>query len=414
MNTKHLYLFMSALVLLFTSCQPSTENAEAGEEEHAQVGPANEIGLTQAQFEAVNIQLGELERKSLRNTIKANGVLDLPPQNKASVSSLVEGVVRTIYVTQGQAVEKGQRLALIEHPGIIELQEEYLKAQSELTYARKEFLRQQELLRENVIAAKKFQAAEAEYKSQQAMVGSLASRLSLIGISPKSVRLGQLSRGVTITAPIHGFVHMIEVNTGTNVAPASEMFQIVDNHHIHIDLQVFEKDIVKVKDGQKVLFSLVSNPKEQVEARIFSVGKAFEEETKSVGVHAEIRNNERANLLPGMFVNGRIIVSDSTVQALPDEAIITEGELQFVFAAQKAKESKGEAAEEHEGEEHEGEEVHEAPAWIFRKVEVRTGISDGGYTEVKLLEGLQPGEQLVQKGAYYISAQMNKGEGGHH
>ena len=113
---------MSALVLFFTSCQPSADHAEAGEEEHAQEGPTSEIGLTQAQFEAVNIQLGELERKALRNTIKANGVLDLPPQNKASVSSLVEGVVRTIYVTQGQGVAKGQRLALIEHPGIIELQ----------------------------------------------------------------------------------------------------------------------------------------------------------------------------------------------------------------------------------------------------------------------------------------------------
>jgi len=209
---------------------------------------------------------------------------------------------------------------------------------------------------------------------------------------------------------MHGYVHQIKVNIGALVEPAKELFQVVDNHHIQIDLQVFEKDIAQVKNGQKVLFSLTSNPSKTYEATIFSVGKSFENDTKTVVVHAQINDNQEATLLPGMFVSGRILTSEATVPALPDEAIITEGELKFVFAATRATHSPEPKAESSE-EEHEGE---LAPDWVFTKIGVQTGAMDAGYTEVKLLNPIPAGSQLVTKGAYYVAAQGNKGESGGH
>ncbi|GAA4316561.1 hypothetical protein GCM10023183_37740 [Nibribacter koreensis] len=402
-------LLLLALCIGGSACQKEAKPAEETEEAHAEGGAEEAVGLTQAQMNAVGIQLGKLENRPLKSGIQVNGMLDLPPQNKATISSLTEGIVREIFVTQGQFVKKGQKLVSLEHPSIIQLQEEYLQARSALNYAQKDFERQKELLRENVIAAKKFQLAEAEYRGRQTEVASLASRLSQVGIAPSRVRVGSLIRSIAVISPMHGYVHQIKVNIGALVEPARELFQVVDNHHIQIELQVFEKDIALVKNGQKVLFSLTSNPSKTYEATIFSVGKSFENDTKSVGVHAQIKDNQEANLLPGMFVSGRILTTEEAVPALPDEAIITEGELKFVFIATRAThspESKAESSEE----EHEGE---LAPDWVFTKIGVQTGASDAGYTEVKLLEPLPAGAQLVTKGAYYVAAQANKGEGGH-
>jgi cobalt-zinc-cadmium efflux system membrane fusion protein len=405
-------LLLLALCIGGSACQKEAKTAEETEEAHAEGEPGADeaIGLTQAQMDAVGIQLGDLENRPLKSGIQANGMLDLPPQNKATISSMTEGVVREIFVTQGQFVKKGQRLVSLEHPSIIQLQEEYLQARSALSYAQKDYERQKELLRENIIAAKKFQLAEAEYRGRQAAVSSLANQLSQMGITPSRVRVGSLLRSVSVVSPMHGYVHQIKVNIGALVEPAKELFQVVDNHHIQIDLQVFEKDIALVKNGQKVLFSLTSNPSKAYEATIFSVGKSFENDTKTVVVHAQISDNQEATLLPGMFVSGRILTSEATVPALPDEAIITEGALKFVFAATRAtrtSESKAESSEE----EHEGE---LAPDWVFNKIGVQTGATDAGYTEVKLLNPIPAGSQLVTKGAYYVAAQANKGEGDHH
>ncbi|GEO05485.1 hemolysin D [Adhaeribacter aerolatus] len=412
---KHIKIITASLLLVFTmsvsACQNGSKPAPA-ETEEAHTESEAAIGLTQAQMDAVGIQLGAIENRPLKSGIQANGMLDLPPQNKATISSLTEGIVRQIFVTQGQFVKKGQKLVSLEHPSIIQLQEEYLKARSALNYAQLDYQRQKELLQENVIAAKKYQLAEAEYRARQAELASLGSRLSQLGISPNQVKVGSLVRAVSVVSPMHGYVHQIEVNTGALVEPARELFQVVDNHHIHIDLQVFEKDIAQVKIGQKVLFALTSNPAQEYEATIFAVGKAFRNDTKSVEVHAEIKDNEVATLLPGMFVTGRILTSEAAVAALPDEAIITEGDLKFVFAAKRAAAS----AKPHDKPEA-GEEEHEeelTPDWTFQKIGVQTGVSDAGFTEVKLLEPLPADTQLVTKGAYYVAAQANKGEGGHH
>jgi cobalt-zinc-cadmium efflux system membrane fusion protein len=244
---------------------------------------------------------------------------------------------------------------------------------------------------EKIVAGKKFQSAEADYKSQRGLLSSFESQLLQIGISPSNVSKGSIVKTISIKSPINGFIHKIHVNTGSYVEPAKEIFMVVDNHHIHIDLHVFEKEIVKVKEGQTVFFTLSNAPETQYEAKIFAVGKAFETETRSVSVHADILGNKSKNLLPGMYVDGRIQVDKELVDALPDDAIISDGGLSYIFiVADSANQQKD--------------------AYSFKRVPVQTGVTDLGYTQITSLEKININAKYVTKGAYYLQAQMKQSQ----
>ncbi|MBK8655364.1 MAG: efflux RND transporter periplasmic adaptor subunit [Haliscomenobacter sp.] len=100
------------------------------------------VELTKEQFEAVDIQLGKIEKQNIKTSIKASGHLEVPPQNKAEVSTFIGAVVKSIAVLEGSKVQKGQRLAVLEHPDFIKLQEEYITAKSNFSFLEQEFLRQ--------------------------------------------------------------------------------------------------------------------------------------------------------------------------------------------------------------------------------------------------------------------------------
>lgn len=424
-------LWIILFIIPFAACNNSGTESETNSENHSEGEAGHEeassdvIKITETQFKTIGIELSVLSNKNLKNTIKANGLLALPPQREAKVSSLVAGRVKEIYVNQGNKVKKGQKLAIIEHQEVITLQEDFLKTQSTLAYAESEYKRQKELLEEKIIAAKKFQQAEAEYKTQKAQYLSLLKQLQLLGISPSAVSRGNFVNGIVISAPIEGFVNHIFVTTGSFVESNQEMFEVLDNSHIHVDLKVFPKDVANIKIGQHVAFNVSTFPGQEFIAEIFSLGKAFEGKTGAVEVHAEIKNNHNVSLLPGMFVNARIITGNSQTPALPNEAIITEGELKYIFVkTDDEHDEQNEAGHEHkEGEKHdekeeehehsEGEEEHiEKPGMSFKRVEIKTGISDLGYTEIISIDAIPKNAQVVTKGAFYLSAQMKKNQGG--
>src|SRR5699024_3372106 len=108
------------------------------------------------------------------------------------------------------------------------------------------------------------------------------------------------------------------------------LFEVVGNSHIHADFMVFEKDIYKVKEGQKVYFTVSNTPQKRLMATIYSVGKTFEKGPKAVHVHAKIEG-ETGQLIPGMYVQGRIAVSSRSSAALPAAAIVGEGKESYIF-----------------------------------------------------------------------------------
>jgi cobalt-zinc-cadmium efflux system membrane fusion protein len=177
-------------------------------------------------------------------------------------------------------------------------------------------------------------------------------------------------------------------------------------------LLVYEKDLQKVKVGQKVRFVLTNQDNLEIIGKIFSIGKAFENETKSVAVHADI-SNENQQLISGMYVNALIDVGTSTVDALPLDAIIKAEGREFIFILEGVhEEAVDEAEHEHkEGEIHEDGEKKEKK-YHFQRIEVKTGTAQLGFVQATPLQEIAPDAKIVLKGAYYIQSHLLKSEGG--
>ena len=130
---KNTYIYIILLfTFLLTSCLESEVN-ESDDHGHGGHGHGHEhegedvkdVHLSKEQFKMMEITVGRPEKKYVSNKIKSSGVLELPPQNKASLSAIAEGRIKSILVTEGVAVKKGETIALIENVSFIELQKDY-------------------------------------------------------------------------------------------------------------------------------------------------------------------------------------------------------------------------------------------------------------------------------------------------
>ena len=377
------------------------EKAEAAHEEggHEENPMLKEVHLNEAQYKATGLVLGGFEKKNLSEVINANGYTKLPPQNQAQVSVQLPGTIKTIKVIEGQAVKAGQILATMQSVAYNNLRLEREKLNQELTasqanleFLKLEFARQKELTDENVNARKVFQKASSDLQMEEAKIRTLQSQIAILG---QNIELGGNSSSpiINIVAPIGGHVGEIYVTIGAAAEPGKTLFDIVDNSKMHVDLLVYEKDLFKVKTGQNVRFILTNQDGSELRGKVFSVGKSFENETKSVAVHADILN-ERQMLIPGMYVNALVDVGSNSVDALPVDAIIKAEGREFVFVLEK----EAKAAE--------GTEYH------FQRIEVKTGTSQLGFVQTTFLQPLETAKNIVVKGAYYLQSHLTKSEGG--
>lgn len=429
MKTLNIHLASILLAMLLAACG-STPEPDAHGHDEAENAPTDMVHLVQDQMDVMNIELGTFQEVNLKTTIKANGQLELPPKNKASVSSLMAGRVSYVSVIVGDRVKKGQVLARLEHPDFIQLQEDYLSTSASIKFLQQDFERKSKLLADSITAVKTYQEAEAKFNTAKAKLSGLEAKLKLLGIGLEGLKQGKIVSSVPVTTPISGFVRLVEINMGMSVQPEQEMFEIVDNEHIHLDLRVYEKDIDKLVEGQKVHFSLTTKPNEVFEGKIFAIGKAFENDPKAVIVHAEI-DNKTGNLLPGMYVDARIETDFNKVRALPNDAIVEDGGLSYIFVREtesansdshKDGHDHGEGHDHDHSDEHGDDDGHghgdkengdHAGEYVFRKIEVNTGAKDIGFTEVVPAQKIGENPVIVIKGAYYLLAELKKGEGGH-
>lgn len=357
---------------------------EMNEEKHDEEG----IHFSMEQFNALGMKVDTLPLRNTSAYVETNGQLEVPPQNEAAVTAVIGANIASIEVIEGDEVEKGQVLAYINHPDLIRLQSDYNSNWNELQFLEKEFQRQQKLYDEKVGSGKDLQQINADYQSKKSLVNGLAAQLKLLGISTTSVESGKIIEQIAVRSPIKGFVRLVEVKTGQYVTPQTELFEIVNLEHIHVDFMVFEKDVAKVHKGQKIRFKVESVDRE-LEASVYSVGKNFEQNPKAIHIHAEI-DDKSGLLLPGMYARGRILTGDTTGTALPDAAVIRNNGKDYIFKAEK----------------HEEE-------WEFSPVEVITILSSDGWTQVSLKEELPLNAKVAWNNAYYLLAEMQKGEAEH-
>lgn len=422
MKTIYAYLILFVMTLT-TACHSHDEKTgtqEAGHDHGAEeAGQGHEeenpgfVELTTAQIQSIELETGPIEQKQLTASLKANGFLKVPNQNRANASAVLGGTVTAIHVQSGSVVRKGQPLVTISNPAFINLQEEWLTVTESMNLASIELNRQKELQQGNANALKNLQQAEAELRKLQTRKVSLSRQLELIGISAAQLTNENMRSSIDIISPISGSVSDVMVNMGSYVDPNMTIAEVVDHSQLHLDLFVFEKDLDKLKTGQTIHFTLTNNPGKEYDAKIFGISNTFEPETRAVAVHAAVEGN-KTGLIDGMSITALISLDKATVDAIPSEAIVNYQGQDFIFiesqnAAMTAHETPGKpqpsSADPHACE----------TLTLFKKIPVRKGTSEVGYSEITPLELIPDNAKIVIKGAFFLMAKMtNQGEGHEH
>lgn len=426
-NNIKLIIGILLMGFIISACNSSSKGEEGGHDEHGDHdehgGEEGTVSLSEQQVEAIGLNLVQLEKRNMNISVQAQGKLELAPQDKADISPIMGGVVKKINVFEGDKVKKGQILAVLEHPDFIQLQQDYVTNLHTLEYQEQEYARQKRLYEEKVGSGKAFQKITAEYNTSKSTLAALKAKLQMLGLNVKGITDGKIYQTVNIFSPVNGIVSLVETNVGAYIEPLTKAFEIVNNDKVHADFMIYEKDINKVKVGQKIYFTTSSLSGEEMEGEIYAISPAFEENPKAIHVHAKIITKNKA-LIPGMYIHGRITANNILTEVLPEHAVVVEEEKAYIFVKKPGEEAHGHDHEkentekekdnhdEHATEEH-GHDEDEGGKWTFEMVEVLTGINDSGFIEIKLLSPLPEGAKIAGNGAYYLLAEMGKGETEH-
>ncbi|MEY3416714.1 MAG: hypothetical protein RL060_825 [Bacteroidota bacterium] len=378
---KHIFLIAFTISLL--SCSKSADKAETSTN-----SASTAITLSQAQFNMAEILLGKTSTRNMSHVIKVTGMIDVPPQNLISVTAPLGGFVKATTLLQGTHVHQGEILAIIENPDFIQLQQDYLDNKNKLEFLSLEYKRQQELNAENVSAAKVFQQTTTDYKNIKNTINALEEKLKLAGINPQTLVEGKISSSVPIRAGISGFVTTVNVNIGKFVSPNDVMFEIVDTKHLHAELNVFEKDIMAVKIGQKVSIRLSNTPQKEYTGHIHLINHKINAD-RTVRVHAHF-DKENPFLIPNMFLDAEIATQNENAMVLPNEAIVSAEGKNYIFIL----------INQHN------------KAYQFKMIEVIKGISENNFSVITVDPSVKiETADIVVKGAFNIYAKaMNTEE----
>ena len=393
--------------LIFTACvnkkaEPATpEKTEAAAPEL----PSNMVELSAKQMQTVGVETDTLQMKDLTSAIKANGMLSVPNQNKALITSITSGVIRTLNVQPGDYVGRGQVIATIINPDVAHMQQELQTTNAQLSLAEQEQRRQQELVEGNAAPLKNLQRVRTELATLRATRNALQQQLLTMGISPSAVSGGRIITTIAVTAPISGTISEVSAQIGSNVDPSTPIAQIVNNAELHLDLFVYEKDLARVKPKQTIHFTLTNNAGKEYDAEVYSIGTAFANDTKTIPIHAIVKG-DKTGLIEGMNIVASISIGTALRPAVPADAIVSYQGQDYIFVAIGGA-AKNAAATDSSGK----KEAAENKSFQFKRVAVVKGVTDVGFTEITVIENLPPGTKFISKGAFFALAKMtNIGE----
>ena len=363
------------ILMVLTACGGESKSTETVIENDSD----SFIKITQAQFDKLEMKLGTIEKKSFPIKVSVNGMIDVPPENRAVVNATMGGYVRTTPFLIGDKVVKGQTLITLENPEFVNLQQQYLEVNEQLTYLKAEYERHKIMAAENITSQKNYLKSESDYKSALAKHTGLQKQLVMLNISPQNVKEGNIVSTVSIQAPITGSVTKVNVSRGTYVSPASSIMEIINNDHVHLELSVFEKDIMKVKKGQKITFRIPEASNDTFYAEVHLVGTVIED-NRTIKVHGHLEEEGGENFLTGMFVEADIITDDFEANSLPSTAIVSIEEVPNVLVLEKK----------------------EGDTYYFTQKEVSIKEEHDGYSIIQETENFGPKTNFLTKGTYNL------------
>ena len=332
--------------------------------------------------EAVGEQLApEALQQAAAGVVQANAYRSTP------VLSLVGGRVSSVSAEAGQAVRRGQVLAVVFSDELAMAQSRYLSAQAELEEQQKRHRRTAALVDIGAASREEFEQATSLLKKAEAEVASQRQRLLLLGLTPQRVAAlrtpAQVSSEVSLPAPVSGTVVSRAANPGEVVEANKEILRVADLSTVWVVGQVFERDLARVRVGSGASVTSDAYPGRVFRGRVTYVDPQLDPATRTAQVRVELANPGQA-LKIGMYVGvgfGALGTAEATAPTVPASAVQTVGGRTVVFLA-----------------------TQDPNAYVMRPV--RLGAEAGGRFPV--LEGLFVGDRVVTEGSFMLRAEWLK------
>jgi cobalt-zinc-cadmium efflux system membrane fusion protein len=356
------------------------ESAEA--EEHA--GEEGVVVLDTAAIRLGGIQVGDVESITT-SALAVTGSITFDADRVSHVGSRSDGRIVAVRTDLGAQVARGQALATLESVEVGQIRAEEREAEALLKIAQENYAREQRLAEQGISSRKELLEAEAMLRRAEAALHSAEDRLQVLGASHDHGAGGEF----TLVAPFAGVVVARDASLGEMATPADTLFTVADLSEVWIELDIFERDLARVRRGQSVAVLVSAYPSRSFPGRIVYVGDVLDPAKRTVRARVEIPNRDGA-LKPGMFATANIQVGGGgrPMAVVPQDAVQTvEGKL-VVFVP-------GDAPGE------------------FRTVAVEVGPTTDG-NRVVILSGIAPGSRVVTVGAFALRSELSKGEIGEH
>jgi cobalt-zinc-cadmium efflux system membrane fusion protein len=345
----------------------------------------NSLHLTPSQLSSLTVNT--VGRLAFRTEELADGRIALNSDTATQVFSPYSGRVIRVIAGIGQHVRKGAPLFSMEAAEFAQTQSDLLNANTQLKLARIAEERRHAAFDSKGGSLQDWQQSQADLAAAQTALDSVRNRLRIFGETDEQIasleRLKSPSPVTNVTAPIDGVVTDRQVGPGQylQAGNATPVYTVGDLATVWLVADVREVDAPWVEVGQEIEVRVLALPGRIFEAKLTSVGSAVDPVTRRVPVRATIENAD-GKLKPQMFATFSIITSgESAALAVPEEAVVREGEAARVWVVQGAND--------------------------LASREIRTGRINNGMVEV--LDGLKPGDKVVTRGSLFIDRAARAG-----
>ncbi|MBL7813594.1 MAG: efflux RND transporter periplasmic adaptor subunit [Saprospiraceae bacterium] len=372
-------------ILAIVACGKNEKSAQSNTTTTEEKKPIEGIVLTTDQLKLMNIELGNPEKRAFVGNIVANGKVTVLANDMADISAPLRGTVVKINAHEGQFVKKGMILMELTSPDIINLQREYLVAQSELVFLEKEWERQQTMAKENVGASRNEQEVRSKVMMQKAILKTTASKLRLADI-PTPQYDGEIMEKIRIIAPISGYIDHFPVSIGTTAMEGAKLAHIKSFDDPHADIAIYERDLQKIRAGQAVRLRFADPSVPETVGHVEYIGRDISPETKTVTLHVPFKAPAGKTIATDMLVTA-LIESSGTQQmtALPESAVVQDEGKFYYFLMEK----------------------NDDKSLTFKKIEFTPLSMTQGWVAV---EASLLGKQFVVKGANVLLSESKKEE----
>ena len=361
-------------------------NAEHSDEDSSEEGHAEEgeIQLTSQQMVEQGLKVAVASTGLVEKLTTLPGKLVVNTDQQAHISPNFSGHVEQVNVALGQSVQKGQTLAVLIVPELIDQQANLRMAQVNLDLARKDYQREQQLWSQGISAKQDYQRAENAYRQAQITVQSSQARLNALGAS------GNNNGRFLIKAPISGVISKKDIVVGENVQLADQLFVIENLKDLWLEFNLPNTSNIHLQAGQILNFK-TNGSDQNYQAKVQTLNPQADLQTGRLQVRAKVTTQAdvlRPNVLVNVFVTDAQAKTALRVQKKALQQV--EGK-PVVFVIES--EEKGL--------------VH----LKAQPIEVGVSSQDGQWLEV--ISGLTEGQKYIADGSFLLKSELEKDEAGH-